>query len=416
MQEGIYLSRDTLIDSTDVLLGRSPREISLVQSEESNRTLPLEVLGVPVGEYFIIVQTDLLNNFSEIDEDNNEGYSVSPILIKVRELPLETWLTTPLANADPQYFRIEITPDLAGETLQILLEGENEAASNELYLGFESVPSRANFDYAFERPFHPNQRIIAPALETGSYYLMVYGEGVNIQSIRLYAEIVPFALTSIESNMGGNTGQITSLIRGTRFEENLDIWLEQEDGYSIFAVDYTYSNTTRAFTSFNLEGEAIGYYDVVAVNQSGDTTRLENGFQVETGSVGNADDLLSISCSVGSGGNRPANLVNLNGEEIVDFQIQHPPSVRPDRVVPITFRYENTGNVDLPIPYRILSTENNVPIASQADSLGLEDEILIEFSEPSGPKLVLRPRAVVYKTVYVRALRILTQILIYIRR
>ncbi len=57
---------------------------------------------------------------------------------------------------------------------------------------------------------------------------MVYGETSNgtEQEIELLAKILNFTLRSIETNIGGNTGTVTVEIEGSKFDNTMQIALE----------------------------------------------------------------------------------------------------------------------------------------------------------------------------------------------
>ena len=70
---------------------------------------------------------------------------------------------------------------------------------------------------------------------------------------------------------------------------------------------------------------------------------------------------------------------------------------------------ENTdvSNIDLPIPYRMLSSADDIPISRNPEENQDDEkmELFLEFPENNGPKDVLRPGAIVYQTIYARAIR-----------
>ncbi|MEM1328757.1 MAG: CARDB domain-containing protein, partial [Bacteroidota bacterium] len=386
-RDGVYISADQILDASDVYLGGVDNNINLGQNESSTASGSFEVNGVRLGAYFIIVKTDILDNIREDNEINNSTASIGKLLVKVPELPLNTWVGATLERQQPKYYRIEIPESLSGEFLQVLLEGGTTQASNEIYLAYERIPSRASFDHAFDTPFSPDQRLVVPNLRAGTYYLMVYGDGVPIQNVRLNAQIVEFELTGINTSVGGNTGNVTSKLFGNRLEASLQVWLENASGEKIFG-SFTYDSPTRGLVTFPLDGAALGYYDVVASNSRGQISKLENGYLVVTGTAGSDEDL----------------------RETLEIEYAHPPSVRADRVFSITVCVENTGNIDVRAPHRIICALNGIPISSTPEGLDAKSsDLLYEFTEKDCPTNVLRPGTRVCRVFYAKASRNLTR-------
>jgi hypothetical protein len=284
--------------------------------------------------------------------------------------------------------------------LSVELNAPGALDFNELFLRYEKAPNRTEYDLAFDRPFSPNQALTIPALKKGTYYLMAYAvEGPDSQAVSLLARIVPFGLTSIEANKGGNTGSVTALLRGAKFDPAMKVWLQNAQGKTINGQLQPGLTFLSAFVKFDLAGVQPGKFDVCAVNaaQKGDT--LINGFEVVTGTLG--PDPLSVSCSVD--GSAP---FALNGLEPLDFESQYPASARPNQIIPLVFRVENTGTVDIPAPQRILASVGGAPLALTREELSSDQrDAFLRFVENKALPDILRPGGVAFITVYTKAIR-----------
>ncbi|HRF24966.1 MAG TPA: hypothetical protein PLR98_12410, partial [Chitinophagaceae bacterium] len=77
---------------------------------DSLKMAPL-VTGVVEGNYNVLVKTDIQNNIIESDEENNIGMSLSPIYVKVKELPLNVDEPNTLENVN-RYYKLRIPDSL----------------------------------------------------------------------------------------------------------------------------------------------------------------------------------------------------------------------------------------------------------------------------------------------------------------
>ena len=404
MEQGIYLSEDQIWDAEDVLLGTWSGDIGLDPGTTVEHQLTARIEGVSRQDYYALVKTDLLDHFLETDEGNNCGVSPGTVFIEVPELPIGTPPTlAELPIEQPIYYRLEIAGDTIGETVQVSLTGEGVGTFNELYLRYNEVPTRTVHDFSFDQPFEPDQAIVIPATEGGTYYILAYAvEAQAIQNIELLAEIIPFQITSITSNQGGNTGSMTAIMEGAKFYQGMPVWLENPALGTIEAVNVEVVNSTKAFVTFPLDGATEGIYDVVSENDEMEQAALEDGFEITTGSIGNGP--LIASCTFDFGGDLLTIEDVPGGLELLEFAPSHPAFVRPNQIVPITLRFENTGDIDVPVPTRIFSSLTGFPLASATDDLPEElEELSLVFTEEGGPRNVLRPGGVAFITVYSKA-------------
>jgi hypothetical protein len=372
----VYFSKDSLWDITDPLLGEKTSYIKLQPNKDTTFSLTTELTGTTVGDYYVLVRTDNKNNISEVNDLNNTLSTTSKVNVEVPLLTLNVFARTTLVNSKGLYYRIEIPDSLKGETLLVKLKGDSIAGSNELYISYNKVPDRSIYDFASGRPFYGNQEVIVPSLNKGTYYLLVYGAAGNSklnQSISVYAEIIHFQIRSVQVNEGGNKGAVTVEIDGARFSDKTKFKLQSND--TIISGDsLIYIDATKVFVTFNLMDKKLGYYDVIAINEKGDTARLKNGFKVVEYS--------------------PFNLVT---------SVKHPSLIRIFTVGIITLQFANQGNIDLPVPKFILKSLDDADIAflrKEIDNNYRALELLLR--ETNGPQTILRPGATGSIYIWVR--------------
>ncbi len=327
------------------------------------------------------------------------------------ELPINVVTAANLRNPGELYYRIEILDSLHNGTLLVTLKGDSLAGFNELYIKYGSMPSRTVHDFAFSNALSANQEITIPTLTKGTYYVLVHGATANgtSQPITLLAKPINFGIHSIAAKEGGNTGVVTVKITGARFEEGMQVSLTSPSGTALVAHAVKLVNSTALFASFNLAGAALGVYDVKLRKMNTEEAALSTGFTVVAGSGGG----LAGGNSGGGVGGFYCSFRNVGVEELAAVNIDHPDAIRINRIFPIVINYGNSGNVDVPVPVRTLTSESKSAMSFDAESLskvvralyeGAETELVLEFKESGGPEDVLRPGATGSITIYAHAI------------
>lgn len=366
MKQAAYFSSDTTWDITDVLITIQETSVNLPPLSTKSYTTTDEVQGVGVGNFYVLVRTDVVNNIVESADSNNTRYSDNTVFISVPELPINVLTNANLKNNRAIYYRIEVPDSLATQALLITLKGDSLSGANELYTKFGNVPTRAVHDFSHDKPFSGNQELIIPSMKKGTYYLMVYGSSpMNTQPIKLLARVLPFEIRSIEAKKGGNTGKVTVLIKGAKFEPDMRVSLISSQGDTLDAVKLLLVNTIKGYATFNLKGVATGMYHVYAKNSSGETTMMINGFEVVPG-----------------------------GPPDLSVDVRGPGSSAAGRGLTMSIDFQNTGDVDIDFPSVLLKSTGGAPVALTA--AGLKDgikQMVVPLKESGAASGTLRPGA-----------------------
>jgi hypothetical protein len=189
-------------------------------------------------------------------------------------------------------------------------------------------------------------------------------------------------ITFISPNEGGNTGSTTVEIKGQFFQEGAGVWLTKGQN-TIFAYNLEWIDEGRLFASFDLMGQNIGPYDLHLQNPDFVETVVYEGFDIVDGSIG-WGGFASSSCAAS----------NFEIGQLLQIDIVRPTAARPNRVVPMTVKYKNTGNIDIPLPARVLVSLSGAPISLTEPGLAEgKQELFLELKEAGGPPNVLRAGA-----------------------
>lgn len=407
-REGVYFSVDSIWDIDDPLLGTADNVVNISPGSSVTHSLTAILKSTAVGYHYVIIRADLLDNLPETNENNNITASIDRVFVTVKNLPLSIVTQDVLLNNEFLYYRFDAVDSLSGQTLLITLKGDSVNGINEIYSSFEKVPTRFDFDFSFTNPVSGNQELIVPALDSGVYYFTIFGHSnTTSQQITLLAEILPFAIRSVNSNKGGNTGNVTVRIAGSKFTPSMRAHLiSNTSSLDISSVNVNYINSTTVFATFNLNQKPLGVYDVKLIKPDSSVAILDDGFEIELGSSGSfyvggisnggmTGDPSSPGCNPGaSGGINQGLQVSVNAPAFVNL----------GRIIPMQITFGNAGNVDMPVPTRILVCNVALPLASTIPELGLnKHELYLEFREPGGPTNILRAGATATLTVFSKA-------------
>ncbi len=364
LKDMVYLSSDTVWDVNDKVLGSKNAYASLPSLGTQNRSLYAKIPGVAIGDYYIIVRTDILNNIFEINDTNNTSYSSLTTDVDMKRLQFNTFRNDTLTNNTDLYYLIEVPDTISGESMLSTLKADSISGSNEMYLKHNQLSTRLNYDYSHLYPYLGNQELLVPYLYEGNYYLMLYGRTLvgNTQEIKIKPEILEFDVRSINADKGGNTGKITVALSGSKFNAFMKVRLAKGND-TIHADTLFFVDLTKVYVRFNLKDALPGMYNVIVEHLCEGTIEIANGFEVKTG----APNFLSINAVA------PAN-------------------VRSNRIVSFTLEYANLGNTDIVAPAIDIISYSGSPIALNTSSLAVNTtQLHIPLQIPGEPNNILRP-------------------------
>ncbi len=405
--DGLYLSSSNTFDSTATLVGIKNKTIDMLPL--SNDTLFAQPLvnNVTEGNYKVFVKTDFLNNIVETNKDNNTGTPIGNIYVKVKELPLNVLTANTLSNIS-RYYKLIIPASLNGSTILVTLKSNDSLTSNnQMYIGKGYIPSAANFDYKYDKPNYGNQDIVITTASTGTYYI-VYSKitaTAPTQNVTLKAVKLPFAILTVQSGSGGNTGNVTVKIAGSLFNNSMTCRL-YNGSTSIPATAIYFTNSTTVYATFNLAGRPLGIYNVELYKTTDSTTAtLFNGFSIVPANNGGLITGGGINGIPGNGndpGCAPNAPSGLNAQLVSELVL--PNKVFGGWVFVIQINYNNPTNVDIPAQTRVLYCIDGFPIATtQAGVATGTSSLYIELSEPGGPPGIIRAGGSGTITLYSKA-------------
>ncbi|MCX6233021.1 MAG: hypothetical protein NTZ33_15945 [Bacteroidetes bacterium] len=377
MKDMVYLSADTIWDMNDKLIGDFNASINLPTLGTQIRSINAKIAGVAIGDYHVIVRTDILNNIYESNDTNNTSYSSSTAYVNMKRLQFNVAKNDTLYNNTDLYYMLEVPDSLKGQSMLSTLKADSLNGSNEMYLKYNQLSTRLNYDYTHSYPYQGNQELLVPYLFKGNYYMLLYGRTLvsNLQKIKLYPEILKFDVRSINSNKGGNTGNITVELLGSKFNSYLKVKLVKGLD-TIYANNLQFVNITKVFVRFDLKDASPGFYNVIVEHLCEGTKVIPNGFEVKNG----APNYLSINAVA-------------------------PNNVRPGRVATFTVEYANLGNTDIVAPSIDIKSYAGSPISVDAAGLSSNKTLIhIPLQIQGEPTNILRPGVTGSIVIYTRTI------------
>ena len=375
--DGFYISIDNTLDNNDFLFESQAMQINIQAGDSLEKQILSSVPAVPDGDYYLIGAADIKNTIFETNDTNNL-YISGPHSLSLPILPLNVHVLDTIQNLEYKHWRIDIPDSLIGETILIELKGDSITGNNEMFYALNRVPTKIDYDRRHANFFRGNQELVIPEVFPGKHYLTITGISglATEQEIELYARKLNFEIRHYDPQEGGNLGNVTMQIDGSKFTPGMILRLVDptRSRPDITALSVQYVDPSRAFATLVLDKDdyvddygrtltAPGVFDLYLIKPGIDTVIIPNGFEIVPGS----------------------------GENLL-INIQHPPSVRPNRFLTMSIQYANAGNNDIIHPEAALMSMGGAPIGITLNDLqyGIQD-LVVEFSDPNGPPGILRP-------------------------
>ncbi|MEM6783053.1 MAG: CARDB domain-containing protein [Bacteroidota bacterium] len=277
----------------DALLGAASNTLALLrggspspppENVDADGTVP----NLVPGQYRAIVWTDVRGSVRETDNDNNRTASSSTVGVDLPSLMLGEPQPVTLLPGQSRYFKLDVP---AGRDLRFTLDNPTPYRDEEfeVFVAYDRVPSPGDFDQAFfAESALGAPEVLVPGSQAGTYYVLVRNPYLlafnnDRADVSLTAEAFTFSLFSTTPEAGGNQGRVVATIRGAQLNEGTAFHLER-GGTRIDGALVRLRSSMEAEVRFDLRGQALGQYDLVATQGSG-SARLDEGFEVQVQSV-----------------------------------------------------------------------------------------------------------------------------------
>src|SRR5262249_15379921 len=276
-----YLSADAVWDITDRPLGRVSFTVTRLPGESYESTLQVTLPPVKPGTYRVIVRPDIYNEVYEATgEANNRTASANVLNVTVDALQLGVPLQTTLSTGQERLYQVAVG---LNQTLRVSLTTPAGNAANEVFVRHGDVPTGVAYDAAYEGPLQPNQTAVVPSAKPGVYYILVRGhsEPAGNTPVALLADVLPFAITDVTPDRGGDGRYVTTTVRGAQSDPRAIVKLVRPGFAEYEPVRYQVVDSTRIIAIFDLREAPHGLYDLKVINPDGRTAVVPYRYLVE---------------------------------------------------------------------------------------------------------------------------------------
>ena len=242
------------------------------------------------------MRPDILNQVYEAENEvNNRTASPNPLNVTVEELNLGVVKETTLSTGQSRLYQVEVG---AGETLQVSVDSSSDNAANEVFIKQGTIPTGTDYDYAYKGGLEADQNVIVPTTEPGTYYVLVKGfsqPGKNTAT-NVIAEALPFSITDVIADQGGDSKYVTAHIYGARFDEDAIVKFVRPGIAEYQPVSYEVIDGTHIIAIFDFTDAPHGLYDAKVINPDGAEAIVPYRYLVER--------TIETDVTVGLGGDR----------------------------------------------------------------------------------------------------------------
>ncbi|MDQ1445069.1 MAG: hypothetical protein QOI20_1533, partial [Acidimicrobiaceae bacterium] len=362
--DSIYISSDTVFDPADVLLQRVEHQTDLDANASYAVPIGAFLPALAPGQYHLIVVPDSGGRVS-FSALNTNGVSPAFDVIEPPLLTPGTPISTTVAKGQDAYYRLNVTSiDDITVTLTPSVDG-----SVDLLAAAARFATPADHDRLSSKAVGP-ESFIATQSKAGVWFIDLHGNAsagaIPGSNVVLSAAESGLTVSRTTPSSGSNKGQVTIDLEGSDFGPDLVLKLAQSGTPMRTATSVARTDSTIAFGTFDLQGLAVGVYDLVLASE-GRTFTKPSAFTVNDG---------------------PGGQLRLNATAPDSIRFGWPGSVD----VTLT----NTGGTDVLVPIvRLTATLNDVVAPPGSTEFGPSADVVDpDFASGSSsplPRSVLPP-------------------------
>ena len=292
------------------------------------------------------------------------------------------------------YYKFVLPDSLDGTTIRLKLLSDSNVGINELYADAGKFPIRGNATYSDVENMATSKELLLFGLSAGIYYVAIYPNETGSQNLTIELEDLGFQILSLSPGQGGNTGSVTVKVSGSQFEQGVTARLESGGNTILVPSNIEAINGAEIYATFDLTGIPVGGYDFVVQKTNGDTAHWKEPFQVLQGEI-----IPGLTANNGLG----CSPFDLDEIPFLFINIEAAPFARPRNPVLLTINFENQGTIDIPVPVRMLVSQQGQMLSFDEATIDEgASQLLVELREDGGPENILRAGASGSIQVYAR--------------
>jgi uncharacterized repeat protein (TIGR01451 family) len=359
-QDTLFLSTDAVLSADDVLLARIDRTTGLAAGATYTQTVSATTPGLVDDHYYVIVVANANKTIPEADRLDNVRTTSTRTAIQLPHLTFALTTSAVLLPGQPQYFRLSVPAEVRDVAVG-LSAALGATGAIELYAGRGRLPGSADFEFASGELNSPNASLLISEASADDYFITVFPRRLSGPvSFELKADVAQLTVSSVTPAVAG-AGIVTFHIRGANLRDDDLVELVSSTGIRFPATSLSREDSGHLFATFNLTSAAAGAFSL-AVIRAGNQLSLPSAVTVEA-----------------------------RREPVLTSSLDLPIRFRIGLVFNGAVEYRNTGNVDMPAPLLVLSTNGEGQLRlGRTDEFTAGNLVLVAASQ-QGPAGVLRP-------------------------
>ncbi|NIR64256.1 MAG: hypothetical protein GWO10_10900 [candidate division Zixibacteria bacterium] len=352
--DAVYLSTDDKWGIDDVLLTQVDHTGGLILNEIYSESVEVVVPGALVGDYYIIVRSDIYNEEKEGADEGNNVVAIGPIPLDIRWIISDGTVIYDSLTAEDyaDYYAIDYAIDAnAGENLQITLAELPNDTGADLFVSYETIPTWQDYDYTSKtNPIKEGSVVISAGLE-GTYYVLVYGKQTSEPNYYEISTVLPdIVITDISPYHHSVSSNCTMTITGVGFDDTTDVNLVASDQSIWTPTDVTVLSSTNIIATLDLPTWPQDTFDIVV------TKEVPNG---QKGIVAQEVDRVA-AVAVGA-------FEATSGIPYLETRLSVPGAMGYHWANTIWIEYANTGQASMPAPlFKLYGTDNAILTTDQS--------------------------------------------------
>lgn len=283
--DGVYLSADPRWDINDRFLGSYTHTGGLAEGETYEGSLTAQLSERLPGDYYILIRSDI-NGQEQINKESAEwtqNLVAIPVQVSIPRLEIGDLQMGEMSPADSADYLV--LHQEAGQNIKLTLHSNVSAANMEIFVGYGRVPTREDYDTAWQKGVSAGEIILPARAGGGDVYLLINNKSSALPlKYTLDAEVLPLTINSVTPGTQGQMSSSTFDIYGTNFTQASQVVFIAEDGTRYTPDDTDFISDGRLRVKFGAKKLPVGKLTVAVTNEYQEQAVLENSVAVTSSS------------------------------------------------------------------------------------------------------------------------------------
>ena len=261
--DSVFLSADSTLDASDMLLGHFVHSGTVPGLSSYNGTLTAQLPGVVDGSYHIIVVADSGKELDELNQAHHIGASTDGLPVSTTTLTPGLPVSGSVANGQGLYYKVVVIP---GQDLEV--DGIFSVANQgQIFASHFAIPTSSAFTETDLDTSTLEPSLAFPGSQGGAYYILVQGQtaaGAG-ETFTLTARVAPLRILGYTTGAAPTAGLTALNLTGTGFTQQATVRLRNGDGTTFADGSTSLSGSGQIDATFDLSQVPAGEYFVNVV-------------------------------------------------------------------------------------------------------------------------------------------------------